>query len=308
MEISDLAATTSLKNLLIPVGQITGTLPVANGGTASTTISANQVIIGNGASGFKQVNGLGTSGQFLTSNGAATAPSWTSNVLDTTLSFSWSGGNNWTGNSYMKNFNASSTVAIGGVSYTFPAAQGNAGTVLQNNGSGTLTWGGGGPEINNVGSTGISLSTTGWATSTTQLVLAAGVLNASSTIEVIGGGTGSASAANAAMNCTLYIRDSTGKTLNSFTVTSAGASGDSAPFTYHAFISATSTTASQYTYIAGLGVDSGQGAGSGVTTPIDTLGNSGINFANALTLTVVVQDSTTNGGCYSGNVKYIVHP
>lgn len=310
--VTTLASLTSAASLAT-VGTITsGTwsatpITVAEQGTGTTSPSSNLVMLGNGASGFKTVNGFGTSGQFLTSNGSATAPSWASASVDQTQSY------NFTGTYFgVKNLYASSTVAnpliLNGVSYSLPSSQGAANNILTNNGSGVLTWSGGGPEINIVGATGISLSTTGWATSTTQLVLGASILNASSTIEVIGGGTGSASAANAAMNCTLYIKDSTGKTLNSFTVTSAAASGSSAPFTYHAFISATSTTASQYTYIAGIGVDSGLGAGSGVTTQIDTLGNSGINFASALTLTVVVQDATTNGGCSSGNVKFIVHP
>ncbi len=198
-------------------------------------------------------------------------------------------------------------LVLNGVSYTAPSSQGSANSVLVNDGTGKQSWGSV-PQLSTVGVTGISLSTTGWATSTTQLTLPAGALNASSTIEVIGGGSGGASAANAAMNCTLYIRDSTGRTLNSFTVTSTGAAGNSAGYTYHAFISATSTTASQNTYISGIGVDSGVSAGSGVTTLIDTLGNSGINFASALTLTVAVQDSTVNGSCSNPNVQYIVKP
>ncbi len=139
VEISDLAATTSLKNLLIPVGQITGTLPVANGGTASTTISANQVIIGNGASGFNEVNGFGTSGQFLTSGGAGVAPTWSSNTLDTTLSF------NWTGTKFLvQNFYASSTVAnpfyLNGLSYDTPSSRAASSTVLSEDGNGNLSW------------------------------------------------------------------------------------------------------------------------------------------------------------------------
>jgi len=50
-----------------------GTLPVAAGGTGSTTLTANNVLLGNGASAL-QVVAPGTSGNILTSNGTT----WTS--------------------------------------------------------------------------------------------------------------------------------------------------------------------------------------------------------------------------------------
>ena len=56
--------------------QVTGTLPVANGGTGATTITANNVVLGNGTSAV-QVVAPGTSGNLLTSDGttwASTAP------------------------------------------------------------------------------------------------------------------------------------------------------------------------------------------------------------------------------------------
>jgi hypothetical protein len=53
--------------------QVTGTLPVANGGTGATTLTANNVLLGNGTSAL-QVVAPGTSGNVLTSNGTT----WTS--------------------------------------------------------------------------------------------------------------------------------------------------------------------------------------------------------------------------------------
>jgi hypothetical protein len=55
---------------------VTGTLPVANGGTGATTITANSVILGNGTSAVQTV-APSTSGNVLTSNGTtweSTAP------------------------------------------------------------------------------------------------------------------------------------------------------------------------------------------------------------------------------------------
>jgi len=53
--------------------KVTGTLPVANGGTGATTLTANNVLLGNGTSAPLTV-APGTSGNVLTSNGTA----WTS--------------------------------------------------------------------------------------------------------------------------------------------------------------------------------------------------------------------------------------
>jgi hypothetical protein len=55
---------------------VTGTLPVANGGTGATSLTANNVILGNGTSAVQAV-APGTSGNVLTSNGTtwqSTAP------------------------------------------------------------------------------------------------------------------------------------------------------------------------------------------------------------------------------------------
>jgi len=48
--------------------QVTGTLPVANGGTGATALTANNVVLGNGTSAV-QVVAPSTSGNVLTSNG-----------------------------------------------------------------------------------------------------------------------------------------------------------------------------------------------------------------------------------------------
>jgi hypothetical protein len=53
--------------------EVTGTLPVASGGTGATTLTANNVILGNGTSAVNFV-APGTNGNVLTSNGTT----WTS--------------------------------------------------------------------------------------------------------------------------------------------------------------------------------------------------------------------------------------
>jgi hypothetical protein len=67
---------------------VTGTLPVGNGGTGATTLTANNVLLGNGTSAIQAV-APGTTGNLLTSNGTtwvATGPSFTAPVLGTPAS------------------------------------------------------------------------------------------------------------------------------------------------------------------------------------------------------------------------------
>jgi len=64
--------------------QVTGTLPVANGGTGATSLTANNVLLGNGTSAV-QVVAPGTAANVLTSNGTAWCLStcWRHRVLST---------------------------------------------------------------------------------------------------------------------------------------------------------------------------------------------------------------------------------
>src|SRR3990167_9137649 len=84
-------ATTSVGNIttlsnLVTVGTLTSgslgsgftTVVVGRGGTGSTTLSANQVLLGNGTGNISVVSGLGSTDQVLTSNGASSAPTWRS--------------------------------------------------------------------------------------------------------------------------------------------------------------------------------------------------------------------------------------
>lgn len=60
--------------------QVTGTLPVANGGTGLSTTTAYGILAAGTTStgNFQQVPGTGTSGQVLTSNGPGGLPTWQS--------------------------------------------------------------------------------------------------------------------------------------------------------------------------------------------------------------------------------------
>ena len=148
---TSVASITTLSNL-VTVGTLTSgalgsgftAINVAQGGTGSTTLSANQVLLGNGTGAITIVQGWGSSGQFLGSNGGSLAPTWQSAATDQTANYVWTGNHNFTGTTSIKNFNASSTAANpmiwNGVSFNTPSTQGSADTFLKNDGTGSLTW------------------------------------------------------------------------------------------------------------------------------------------------------------------------
>ena len=100
---SSVAAITTLSNL-VTVGTLTSgslgsgftAVVVARGGTGSSTLSSNQVLLGNGTGAVSVVSGLGTSGQTLQSQGAGSPPIWAADTTDQATNYTWSGNHVWT--------------------------------------------------------------------------------------------------------------------------------------------------------------------------------------------------------------------
>lgn len=102
--LNSIIGTTTISTLttassLATVGTITtgtwnaDTLSVAYGGTGTTTISQYSVLLGSTTNALGIVDGLGTSGQFLTSQGTGLPPQWTTGSVDTSLDRTWTGHN-----------------------------------------------------------------------------------------------------------------------------------------------------------------------------------------------------------------------
>lgn len=90
---TSMASLTTLANLAT-VGTITSgtwsgtTIAVAKGGTGSTTPTG--ILYGNGAGAYNSISN-GTTGYFLTSNGAGSAPTFQSAAIDTAANYTWTG-------------------------------------------------------------------------------------------------------------------------------------------------------------------------------------------------------------------------
>jgi len=129
----------------IPSLTLGAALPVASGGTGATTLTANNVVLGNGTSAVNFV-APGTSGNVLTSNGTT----WTSAAGLSFASPLSVIGNNTAGAEIRlpeDTDNGSNYVALkaanniaSNVTFTLPDADGTTGQVLQTNGSGVLSF------------------------------------------------------------------------------------------------------------------------------------------------------------------------
>jgi hypothetical protein len=117
---------------------VTGTLPVGNGGTGAATFTANNVLLGNGTSAF-QVVAPGTTGNVLQSNGTT----WTSAAAPSTMVYPAAGIPNSTGTAWGTSYSTSGTGTVVALttspSFTTPVIGAATGTSLSVSGQLTST-------------------------------------------------------------------------------------------------------------------------------------------------------------------------
>jgi len=84
----------------------------AYGGTGTTTFPAYHVLVASSTgAGIMSVSGLGTSGQFLTSQGAGAFPQWTTSSVDLGIAYIWTAEHTFKSASSTTLFAASSTIS-----------------------------------------------------------------------------------------------------------------------------------------------------------------------------------------------------
>lgn len=111
------------------------TLTVPYGGTASTTLAANRLFVGNGTGNLISIGG-GTSGQFLTSNGPSSAPSFQTAAIDQAANYTWTGQHTF---SSTTTFSGTSTFAVDPQGAVAVFGDGSDGDVTISSGTTTLT-------------------------------------------------------------------------------------------------------------------------------------------------------------------------
>lgn len=183
------------------------------------------------------------------------------------------------------------------VAYVFPSSQGAASSLLSNNGSGTLSWA---PLVvpHYNGTTGGATANNGYATTTSPVVIPAGVLTASSSITFYAIVADTQGTTNSG---TFYVRDAvTGATFASTPILDTTASGAYSGYItgviYNIGSLSTQSGYIQNTMKNGTGTDF-QG---GVT-------NSTINTANAISLVGVMSSPAALNFIISG-VVFTVNP
>ena len=147
---SSIAAITTLANL-VSIGTITtggwnGTaIPVAYGGSGTTTWAANLVLVGSTTNGVGTVVGHGASGQVLGSNGAGLAPTWQTLTVGLANNNAWTGRNQFSGATTSIS-SPDNGITLGGVGYILPStlsgiASGTVATLVPDStASGTIRW------------------------------------------------------------------------------------------------------------------------------------------------------------------------
>lgn len=125
---------------------LTNPLSVSSGGTGSSTLSLNQLLLGNGTNNVKTPLGWGTSGQFLQSAGFGSPPAWSNASVDLAANYNWTGFHDF--NAGVRLMGTSSIQAsfaekltINGLDYAFPLSHRATSSPLVSDGAGNLSWG-----------------------------------------------------------------------------------------------------------------------------------------------------------------------
>lgn len=283
-----IAGSASLTTLgTITSGTWNGTaIGVGYGGTGTTSPAQYRVLFGNAGSGITIATSTGTTGQFLTSCGANCFPQWTTGNVDQALFYNFT-------TIRLASTTIDNPANLGGLSSSFPTSRGSIASVMRDNGSGAWYWGGT-PRYTVSSVTQLQATSATFATSS-AIVIPAGTLTASSTIDFIG--HGSCQSVSGTVTCIIHIRTSDGADIASWTVGNP-TNGVAQSLRWSGRILNNGSVSAQNYMFDGVSMVAG-GTNDTVTF---TDGTATTNYANAQTLYIVVEasaNSTHNLEAYS---------
>lgn len=272
-----------------------GSLPVSvtSGGTGASTFPSGGFLFGNGTSAIGASSSPTVGWLNATSTTATSTLAGFLNVTGTNSTSTFSGNVSLTATTSIK-ADSSNRLIANNLSYAFPSARGASSSVLTEDGLGTLRFLPLNPPRYTFSTTSSTwTATTGTvSTSTGFFTVPAGVLTASSTIELImnisscstGGGSGS---------CYASLRNSAGTTMASSTIGAGSAFGNSGDGFTRMLVRANNSLSSQTSQSYGFCVYASSAAASGVANGCNSNTNtSTINTAGSLSFAVTIQAQT----------------
>lgn len=283
-------------------------LTTANGGTGSTTLASNQVLLGNSTGNIGIVAGLGTSGQFLTSNGSSVAPTWQSATVNQTLAYTWTGLHTFNTGGIIDN--ASSTFT------TAPHFSSILSSILKTDSTGLVSGATAGLDYAGMPysfatSTGFTLNSNNSATpiysTSTYAVIPNGFMQASSTIRFYTNSSQAVGGNAQAVTCTVFLK-SGNNILATLPINGAASNGTAGAGWADATVLNQGSLSSQI--VSTEGVQGGSVAP--IATPVASLASSAFSLSGTVTLNVVFESAiggvSSPGSCTYGGYTIIVTP
>ena len=195
---------------------------------------------------------------------------------------------------------------LNGLPYAFPSTRGVSGTILTENGSGALSWSSVSVPRYTFSTTSAISGASGnaFATSTANLVIPSGVLNASSTIQFKGNFICDNSS-NGDNNCQIMLKNSSGATLVDIQVGTDQAVSNN--YAFDVIITSDGSSINNQVYI-GSAVGYGNFKGVASTGGSGVTGTSNVTLSSGVTLVVVQKSYSVNTTVTIQNYSIIVNP
>lgn len=270
-----------------------GSLPltVTSGGTGALTFPSGGFLFGNGTSAIGASSSPTVGWLNATSTTATSTLAGFLSVTGTNSTSTFSGNVSLTATTSIK-ADSSNRLIANNLSYAFPSTRGASSSVLTEDGTGVLRFLPNNPPRYTYATSSVWAATSGTvSTSTGFFTVPAGVLTASSTIELIMN-VQSCGSGGVAGFCYASLRNSAGTTMASTTIGAGSAFGNSGDGFTRMLVRANNSRASQTAQSYGFCIYASSAAASGVSNGCNPSTNtSTIDTSTALSFAVTIQGS-----------------